>query len=57
MDDSAFLSGGYAPTGSITFTLYNPLDVVVESEIADISGNGTCVTPTGYTPTAAGTYE
>jgi ELWxxDGT repeat protein len=58
MTDSATLSGGYNPTGMITFTLYGPDGVtVVDTETATVSGDGTYSTPNGYLPTASGTYQ
>jgi hypothetical protein len=57
LSDSATLSGGYNPTGSITFTLYSPTNTVVDTETVTVSGNGTYNTPNGYAPTTAGTYE
>src|SRR3954447_15161334 len=53
LNDSAVLSGGYHPTGTITFTLvYN--GVTVDTENAIVSGNGTYSTPTGYTLPSSG---
>jgi hypothetical protein len=57
LTDSATLSGGYNETGSITFTLYSPANVVVDTVTVAVSGNGTYSVPTGYTPTSTGTYE
>jgi predicted outer membrane repeat protein len=57
MTDSAKLTGGNAETGSITFTLYSPGNVVVDTETAVVSGDGTYTTPTGYLPTVPGTYQ
>jgi ELWxxDGT repeat protein len=58
LTDSATLSGGNNPTGTITFTLYAPHSAtVVDTEMATVSGNGTYDTPNGFTPTAVGTYE
>ena len=62
LKDSATLTGGFTPTGTITFDLYAPDGVtVVDTEVVTVSGNGTYNTPTGYTlPTAssvAGTYQ
>jgi hypothetical protein len=57
LTDSATLSGGYNETGSITFSLYNPTNVVVDTVTVAVSGNGTYSVPTGYTPTSTGTYE
>jgi ELWxxDGT repeat protein len=60
--DSATLSGGNNPTGTITFTLYyNGGSSPVDTETASVSGNGTYTTPTGFTlpttGTATGTYQ
>src|SRR5262249_59239456 len=60
LKDSAVLSGGYHPTGSITFTLvYN--NATVDTETVPVNGNGTYTTPTGFTlptsGTATGTYQ
>ncbi len=60
--DTATLTGGYNPTGTITFNLYAPGDTScsgspVDTETVTVSGNGTYATPTGYTPTATGTYR
>jgi hypothetical protein len=57
LTDSATLSGGSNPTGAITFTLHDPSGVVVDTETATVSGNGTYSTPHGYLPTRAGTYR
>jgi hypothetical protein len=63
LTDQATLSGGAAPTGSITFSLYGPDDatcanpaVFVSNAIA-VSGNGSYVSAPGYTTTAVGTYR
>ena len=57
LSDSAVLSGGYYPTGSITFTLSGP-DGFSYSQTDPVSGNGTYMAsdtlPT--TGTVAGTY-
>ena len=61
LNDSATLSGGSAPAGSITFTLVGPSNSVVDTETVSVNGNGTYSTPTGFTlpttGTAAGTYQ
>jgi uncharacterized repeat protein (TIGR03803 family) len=57
LTDSATLSGGFNPTGTITFTLYGPSNAVVDTETVTVIGNGTYSTPAGYAPTAAGTYQ
>ena len=52
--DTATLSGGYKPTGTITFNLFPTADcsgAPVDTETVTVSGNGTFTTPTGYTPT------
>ncbi len=61
ISDTATLSGGTNPTGTITFNLYGPNDatctgaVIFTSAIA-VSGNGNY--PSGpFTPTTAGTYR
>ena len=60
LKDSAVLSGGFQPTGKITFTLYSGT-TLLDTETVSVSGNGTYTTPTGYTlPTTkavAGTYQ
>ena len=60
LNDSAVLSGGYKPTGSITFTLVYK-GATVDTETVPVSGNGTYTTPTGYTlppsGTVTGTYQ
>jgi uncharacterized repeat protein (TIGR01451 family) len=62
LTDSAVLSGGYHPTGTITFTLfYNGGTTPVDTETVTVSGNGTYTTPTGFklptTGTVTGTYQ
>ena len=58
LTDSATLSGAYNPTGTITFTLYAPNGTTVVDVLTDtVNGNGTYNTPTGYLPTATGTYQ
>jgi uncharacterized repeat protein (TIGR01451 family) len=60
LKDSAVLSGGSSPTGSITFTLVYK-GSTVDTETVSVSGNGTYSTPTGYTlptsGTVTGTYQ
>src|SRR5205807_2447290 len=60
LNDTATLSGGYHPTGSITFTLvYN--NATVDTETVTVSGNGSYSTPTRRSPplsgTVTGTYQ
>jgi len=61
LTDTATLTGGYYETGTITFTLYNPSNVLVDTETVTVCGNGSYTTPTAYTlptsGTAAGTYQ
>jgi hypothetical protein len=57
MTDTATLSGGYYPTGTITFTLYDPNSSVVDTEPVTVSGNGTYITPTGFNPSVLGSYH
>ncbi len=57
MKDLATLSGGFNPTGTITFTLANPGNTVVDTETVPVAGNGTYITPVGFVPTVAGTYQ
>ena len=61
LKDTANLQGGYNPTGTITFTLYDPNGHLVDTETATVSGNGQYSTPTGYTlptcGTVAGVYQ
>jgi hypothetical protein len=60
--DTAALSGGSAPTGTITFNLYGPTAAAscsgtpVDTETAAVTGNGSYTTPAGATPSQAGTY-
>jgi hypothetical protein len=61
LSDTAVLSGGYNPTGTITFTLYSPANVAVYTDVVTVSGNGSYTTatgtnPGGYLPTTTGTY-
>ena len=58
--DVAHLSGGFNPTGTITFNLYGPSDTTcagppVGSVTKTVSGDGDYTSPT-ITPTGAGTY-
>src|SRR5207248_2179519 len=55
--DTAVLSGGSSPTGTITFHLYyNGGTTPVDTETVNVSGAGSYSTPSGYLPTAAGSY-
>jgi hypothetical protein len=62
LNDTATLSGGVNPTGTITFKLYGPNDATcanaaIDSETASVSGNGSYSTATGLTVSLAGTYQ
>jgi len=60
--DTAVLSGGQSPTGSIVFSLFGPDDAtcsaaaVFTSSAVVVSGNGSYDSPS-FTPTAPGTYR
>jgi probable HAF family extracellular repeat protein len=60
LTDSAVLSGGSGPTGTITFTLTGPSGHTVDTESVTVDGDGTYTSPTGYklptSGTVAGTY-
>ena len=63
-NDSATLSAGFNPSGTITFTLYAPdgTTAVYTNDVV-VTGNGTYGTatsgdnPGGYTPLVTGTYQ
>ena len=60
LKDTATLSGGDDPTGTITFTLYSPSGTLLDTETVTVSGDGTYTTPKGYSlpsNAAAGTYQ
>jgi hypothetical protein len=63
LNDTAVLSGGNNPTGTITFTLFSPSNVAVYTDVVTVTGNGTYSTATmgnhagGYLPTVTGTYK
>ena len=60
--DTATLSGGSSPGGTIEFKLYGPSAAAdcsgtpLDDETVTISGDGSYTTPTGATPSQAGTY-
>jgi len=59
--DTATLSGGASPTGTITFTLYGPNNVTCTgvpafTNTVPVNGNGSYVS-SPFTPTSAGTYR
>src|SRR5262249_6212512 len=47
LSDSAVLSGGFNPGGTITFTLYDPTNAVVYTDVVTVSGNGSYNTSVG----------
>jgi len=62
LNDSATLSGGYNPTGTITFKLFGPGDPTCEgtpvyTEVVDVDGNGVYNTVTGYVADVAGIWN
>jgi hypothetical protein len=60
LQDTASLSGGSSPTGSIEFNLYATKDcsgTAVDTEKVPVSGDGPYSTSTGYKTAAAGTYQ
>jgi hypothetical protein len=59
--DTAFLSNGQAPTGTITFRLHNPNDSnctapAIFTSTVTVNGNG-AYTSGSFTPTTAGAYH
>jgi hypothetical protein len=61
VSDTATLSGGNAPTGTITFSLYGPNDAActgaaIFTSVVAVGGNGT-YTSASFTPAALGTYR
>jgi hypothetical protein len=54
---SATLTGGANEAGTITFTLYDSTGASVDTQTATVNGPGTYTTPTGYLPSAPGTYQ
>ena len=62
ISDTATLSGGATPTGTITFTLYGPDDLnctgaVIFTSAVTVNGNGSYSSTPAFTPTTAGTYR
>ena len=53
--DTATLSGGVNPTGTITFTLYGPTGSKLDTETVSVNGDGTYTTPKGYTLSSTAT--
>ena len=62
MKDTATLAGGSSPGGTITFQLYGPSatancsGTAVDTETANVNGNGSYTTPNGFTPVKADIY-
>jgi len=63
--DTATISGGDNPTGTLTFNLYGPVGgnptpycsgTPVDTEIVNVTGNGSYTTPAGATLAQAGYY-
>jgi hypothetical protein len=58
LKDTATLSGGNSPTGTITFTLYDPKHTIARVETVHVTaGNGTYSISTGHVAGAAGTWH
>jgi hypothetical protein len=56
LQDTASLTG-YHPTGTITFTLYDPNNTSAYTETATVSGNGPYSTVQGFAANTAGTWH
>jgi SdrD B-like domain len=60
LTDTATVSGGTSPKGTITFTLVGPGNTVLDTETVTVNGDGRYTTPTGYALSqwgTAGTYQ
>jgi hypothetical protein len=63
LTDQATLSGGFNPSGSITFRLYGPNDTnctgtpVFTSNAITVNGNGNYTSAPAFTPAVAGVYR
>lgn len=63
LNDSATLSGGYSPTGTISFRLFSPTDATCSgtpaftNTINVLSGNGNYNTSAGFVTNSAGTWR
>jgi hypothetical protein len=58
LNDTANLAGGSNPTGTITFTLYDPNNVVAVTETINVTGgNGSYATSTGHVAALAGIWH
>ena len=59
INDTATLTGGVSPTGTITFNLYGPDDCsasALHTETITVNGNGS-YPATAFTPANVGTYR
>jgi hypothetical protein len=62
ISDSALLSGGVNPTGTLTFSLYGPNNATctgspIFTSTVVVSGNGSYVSTPAFTTASAGTYR
>ena len=60
LTDSAISSGGYKPTGTITFKLYDatsPTNALRDTMTVTVHGDGDYTTPNGFTPDMVGTWH
>src|SRR5205807_8698245 len=62
LNDTATLSGGFTPRGTIVFTLFAPNGAVAYTDTVSVSGNGAYDTsigsnPGGFLPSVTGTYN
>jgi hypothetical protein len=57
MTAEAQLAGGFSETGFLTFRLFAPNDTLVDTEAVAVHGTGIYITPHGYLPRTAGTYQ
>src|SRR5262249_20245414 len=55
-NDTAVLSNGFSPTGTITFTLIAPDSSTAYTETVPVNGNGSYSTRKTTPPTHVGTY-
>lgn len=62
LQDTAILSGGYNPTGTISFKLYDPADancsgLAVYTEVVLVNGNGNYSTTSGFAANKDGIFR
>src|ERR1051326_6399169 len=59
LQDSATLSGGSSPQGTITFSLFDPVNSSIPAQtwVVSVAGNGAYATPTGYVADMVGTWH